>query len=128
MKKILFLLLIPFLSLGQDIEDSYFTGTNRQDVNSEYPVDITITKLQKSGVSGTVNYNSLGCSGELVFVDKTSDYRYVFVEKLTKGNDVCINNGLVVLEPINNNQFLFYWYYEDGRLGSATVLNRFNKR
>jgi len=28
----------------------------------------------------------------------------------------------------NENETFFYVYDEDGRLGSATVLNRFNKR
>jgi Aspartyl protease len=117
------LILTTIICNGQTLK-GYYSGINKQDIGQEYPVEILVNNLEKEEVSGAINYNTLKCGGSLVYIGSTFDKRYFFKEIITQNESDCVTNGIVVLQPLNENQLVFYWYYEDGRLGSATVLNK----
>lgn len=117
----LFIIINSFLVFSQNIS-GYFSGINKQELGYEYPVEILIDKKDNS-IMAKINYSSLNCYGNLKYVGKTYDGRYFFTEELTTVN-TCVTGGSVVLEFLNDNVIVFYWYYSDGKIGSATVLYR----
>jgi clan AA aspartic protease (TIGR02281 family) len=98
----------------------YFSGINKQEIGLEYPIEIVLDDSGQS-LKGFINYSSLNCNGELKYIGKTYDKRYFFKEELKTVNN-CVTGGSVVLEFLNDDVAIFYWYYTDGKLGSATVL------
>jgi len=129
MRTILLSTLLFFLtSIGNCIYSQnysgYYSGINKQEIGMEYPIEVIIEE-SNGKVLGSINYSTLECKGSLNFTGKTFDKRYFFKENLTVVN-TCIKNGSVVLEFINENTAVFYWYYADGKLGSATVLRKSN--
>ena len=127
MKKLLLLLMVvPMFGLAQSIENTTLAGVCRQHLELEYPMDIIVNKLELDNPSAIANYNSLGCSSDLIFLGLTKDNRYVFLEKITKGHEFCIDAGTIVLEVINENQVIYYWYEkETGNLGSSAILDMY---
>jgi predicted aspartyl protease len=124
MKKIFSLSILTLFSsllFSQNVT-GYFSGINKQELGYEYQVEVLI---EKSGnlINGFINYSSLNCNGELIFIGRTYDNRYFFKEELKTVN-TCVTGGSVVLEFLNDNVAAFYWYYADGKLGSATILDR----
>ena len=111
-------LILPLTPFAQNL-NGYFSGINKQELGYEYPVEILIEN-NGSTLKGSINYSSLNCFGELVYVGKTYDHRFYFKENLKTVN-TCVSGGSVVLEALNDDLIVFYWYYSDGRLGSATV-------
>ena len=117
------LITTTFSCYGQTIK-GYYSGINKQEIGQEYPVEILIDNLIEGKIAGAINYNTLKCNGSLIFIGNTFDKRYFFQEAITENLTNCVYNGTVVLQILNDNQVVFYWYYQDGRLGSATVLNK----
>ncbi len=115
------LILTNTLLYSQSIS-GYYSGINKQEINYEYPVEILIEQ-SNSLITGAINYScSPLCYGELQYWKKKNN-QYFFKEKLIQGS-TCVKDGIVVLEFINENTALFYWYYSDGKLGTATVLDK----
>lgn len=108
---------------GQELE-GYYSGINKQSIGQEYPVEISFKSVSQDKVSASINYPTLGCGGILSFVGNTYDKRFFFKEVLTKNYNGCVENGTVVIQVLNEKQLVFYWYYQNGMLGSATVLNK----
>jgi len=71
--------------------------------------DVTI-EIAETGVV-TINYNSLKCGGELIIESKTANL-VKFKEKLTYGDDKCVDKHYVVLKKINSTQLLFMQFNE----------------
>jgi hypothetical protein len=63
-----------------------------------YPVELSVkSNLRKGERGGTTNYPSFPCGGKLIF--KRRDHaRFYFSEKLTSGEENCVNGGTVRLE------------------------------
>jgi len=69
-----------------------------------------IIEITETGIV-TINYNSLKCGGELIIESKTADL-VKFKEKLTYGDDKCVDKHSVVLKKINRTQLLFMQFNE----------------
>lgn len=67
-------------------------------------------KITNSG-EATINYYLLNCGGELIVQEKTADL-VKFKEKLTHGEDRCVNKHSVSLKKISNTQLLFMQFNE----------------
>jgi predicted aspartyl protease len=115
--------IITSVGYSQELE-GYYSGINKQSIGQEYPLEISIKFLSQGKVSASINYPTLGCGGELSLIGNTYDKRFFFKEVLTKNYSGCVENGTVVIQVLNDKQLIFYWYYENGMLGSATVLNK----
>lgn len=117
---IIFLFSIKIV-FSQDLT-GYYSGINKQHIGNEYPVELAI-KFESNTLKGVINYSSLDCYGEMDFKGKTYDNRYFFQEKLFKINN-CVTGGTIILEPVDENSIVYYWYYANGELGSATILKK----
>jgi hypothetical protein len=71
-----------------------------------------------------IDYPSLSCGGEwkLISMDASTAK---FKEKLTYGQDSCVNDGNVTIQKLNNFQ-VAYWYVEPNqtRVTAIAVLDR----
>ena len=61
-------MVVPMFGLAQSIENTTLAGVCRQHVELEYPMDIIVNKLELDNPSAIANYNSLGCSSDLIFL------------------------------------------------------------
>ena len=140
-----------------DIENSAWSGTYRQHLNhsgenkdvasnmskitglsdGSYPIELIINNFSEGKISAIIKYPSLGCSGLLILKEKSTNDRYLFVEDLKENNGGCINDGYVIIELVNENTMMFYWYYGDdyyfdytvyhipeGHMGAACILTK----
>ena len=130
-----------------DIENTVWSGTYRQHLESmknltllegSYPIDLTITNFSDGEISAVIDYPTLHCSGFLILQEKSSNDRYLFVERLTENVDGgCISDGQVTIELVDENTMLFYWYYGNdyyfdntvyrlpiGHMGAACILKK----
>ena len=126
-KIILLLVFIPFISISQNINNSSFAGIVKvKYTKKEYPLEITISNLQKNQISVISSYHLGTCVVELIFDSTTVDGKYIFHEKIKEGckKEPGTDNGTVILELINNDQVLFRWYYPSGSLGEEGVLSK----
>lgn len=117
------IIVITSVGYGQEFE-GYYSGINKQSIGQEYPIEVMVKSTSQDKFLLSINYPTLGCGGELRFVGNTYDKRFFFKEVLTTNYSGCVKNGTVVIQILNEKQLIFYWYYENGILGSATVLNK----
>lgn len=83
--------------------------------------DVNI-EITDSGLS-RVNYNSLKCGGELIIQEKTADL-VKFKEKLTYGEDKCIDKHFISLKKINSIQLLYMQFDEHDKEVARGTLYR----
>lgn len=78
----------------------YQTGPGSE--SSAYPANMVL-----NGVSGSMDYPTLDCGGQLTFLNKR-DTIYYYSESITYGRDKCINGGMIAVEP-NGNSLQWAW-------------------
>lgn len=95
-------------------------GTGYQiDDNSTWTMSLTA-----SGRRYRIEYPSLGCGGEWRLVSINSR-RARFRERLNHGQEVCSNEGTVVVERLSATQVIFLYYRKGERVvSSSSILNR----
>jgi hypothetical protein len=71
--------------------------TGPENATSTYPA-----KMVLKGASGNMDYETLQCGGQLIFVIKTGGL-YYFRESITYGKEKCIDGGMVTVEPGGNS-------------------------
>ncbi|MDD5711207.1 MAG: hypothetical protein PHY31_00450 [Smithellaceae bacterium] len=64
-------------------------------------------RMSLNGATGTMDYDSLHCGGQLTFLNKRGTV-YYYQESLTYGRDKCIDGGMVAVEP-NGNDVQWAW-------------------
>lgn len=73
-----------------------------------------------------INYPSLNCSGYWILKKQEKD-RLVFKENIQKGEDRCMDNGMLVITKVNKNHISFSYFNEHNQtLGAYATLVRTN--
>ena len=84
-------------------------GTGIQEnPHGEWPVGISITGDGLGEIVGTSVYLEQSCGGNLI-LQEFSDTEMVLLEQLTYGQDVCADNGTIVLSDYDGVTILFTW-------------------
>lgn len=107
--------LLPKLRIGPWIIGPQSKGSD----NTEYPAVITIRSGKLTERVGTVNYATLGCSGELILTAASST-QILVEESLTSGLSTCINHTIVTL-TLNADRTLDYSVQASTESGSAVL-------
>lgn len=94
-------------------------GTVTQRGYGDYPVEMTITRLQRGGPSGTTNYPSLNCGGELTYEGR-EDSMHIFTERKTEGRGSCAAQGRIEVRATSSNRLDWNWY-RPGAQGTPLV-------
>jgi len=100
-----------------------WTGTGEQVGGSTWDLRLSIEKAPSQAGDGeevgSISYPSLGCSG--VLTKSEAGLR----ERITDGQDSCVDNGRVKLTAgPSPDQIKFDWYFPDGRWGAAATLHK----
>ena len=89
----------------------------------DYPVEITIISLNRGRSSGTTNYPSLNCGGE-IFYEGRGENTYIFVERKTERRGSCAAEGRIEVRAISSNRLNWDWYRPNAQgmpLASGTL-------
>jgi hypothetical protein len=100
-------------------------GTGYQtDDNSTWSIRLTVTQQKGRGRVYSIDYPSLNCGGRWKLLSMSSNQAR-FREQITRGQDKCSQNGLVVLERKGRRQSIFLYSNEGTReITASAVLNR----
>lgn len=107
-------------SIGRTWLGGTWEGTGYQiDDNSTWTMSLKVKKGRF-----LIEYPSLDCGGEWRPL-RLNSRRASFRESLKHGQDVCSNEGRVVVERLNATQLMFIYYRKGERLASSSaILNR----
>jgi hypothetical protein len=90
-------------------------------INSD---EVWTTKINcKSENEISLYYPNSGCSGVLEKIQKT-DNKIFFREKLETGNDICTDNGKVIIEIGENNLIFYYCWPNDNIVAAKGILKK----
>lgn len=84
-----------------------------------YPVVVTFTTEN----SGAADYASLKCGGTLTLEKKTGN-TYVYREHITRGQDACIDNGVMEITLNNDTTAQWSWWHNKGDERATATLTR----
>jgi hypothetical protein len=91
--------------------------------NSSWDIDLAL-RPGDGGIAGTIDYPSIGCSGEL---DLVSDEGQVLVvrERLTVNpRNICVDGGTIKVVMRVDGALDWRWYYDGGGEGASAVMTR----
>ncbi len=95
-------------------------GTATQRGYGEYPVEMTIDNLERGEVSGTTNYPTLSCGGNLIYEGRGTN-THIFTERIeNRSGGNCIDNGRVEVRGSANGRLMWEWY-QSGEQDNATA-------
>jgi hypothetical protein len=98
------------------------TVTQQGPTNTTFPVTIVFATEQ----SGTVDYSSLKCGGTLTLENKTGNI-YVYRERITRGQDACIDNGIMEIAVTNATTARWLWRHDKGDEQATATMTRSGK-
>ena len=101
-----------------------WTGTGYQPDAGRWTIEMRINRAARVHERlGTIEYPSLGCSGELIR-DLDRGVTIVAIEKLLVNPDgACVDGGTIVLRD-DGETLDWRWYYTNGTQGATSTLRR----
>jgi hypothetical protein len=84
----------------------------------------TILSMNSKAKKFTVSYPELNCGGELE-LESISKSKAVFIEKITRGKEVCVDNGYIIITKVNEKYISFTCLRDEKtRLASYATLEK----
>ncbi len=103
---------------GADAAQTFhFYGVGMQNDGSHWSIELLVT-----GDTGQIAYPSVGCSGDWNLV-KREQNKLTFSEHITEGADVCLDQGIVTLEPALGGRSVYTWYDSPGKILARAMLD-----
>ena len=127
MKQVLMLLQAAMLTVwglsaqaGDTSADSaqtfHYYGVGMQNDGSHWSIELLVT-----GDTGQIAYPSAQCSGDWTLL-KREQNKLTFSEHITDGADMCLDQGIVTLEPALDGRAVYTWYESPGKVLARAVL------
>lgn len=109
-----------------------WTGTVQQYENTEqgaleetYPVELSLTSGAVGPLVGSIDYPTLGCGGELSWLDMTEDSitlgESIAYDDTSDGN-ACADGASMILRFVDDQTLAWEWFWPDGTLEAEATL------
>lgn len=124
MKNVSIISAVLFLMAGSAVADDLFTskfsgvwhGVGLQIDAQDWGVQIEVNDEQT-----LIQYLPDTCSGNWAYL-KVDEEQLVAVEHITEGDEICLDGGLVRLQPYDEGMLLYKWYDVAGEVLAAAIL------